>query len=170
MSLTASAVFFEEAPWATVYRVGDEHLVRIDPASIPHESSFLIYGKGWYEVEFRPNGQASGRWTTGHSVVSFQNPRGDARLMLEVAGRPDLFETPQQFSLWIGEQMLENLSLDTSGPVMIDRTLTAAELGSDDVVRLELRVDQTFIPSELGMGDDARELGARVLTVSVEPI
>ena len=48
--------------------------------------------------------------------------------------------------------MLENLSLDTSGPVMIDRTLTAAELGSDDVVRLELRVDQTFIPSELGMG------------------
>ena len=56
----------------------------------------------------------------------FQNPRGDARLMLEVAGRPDLFETPQQFSLWIGEQMLENLSLDTSGPVMIDRTLGAS--------------------------------------------
>ena len=81
-----------------------------------------------------------------------------------------MFETPQQFSLWIGEQMLEKLSLDTSGPVMIDRTLTAAELGSDDVVRLELRVDQTFIPSELGMGDDARELGGRVLTVSVEPI
>ena len=33
-----------------------------------------------------------------------------------------------------------------------------------------LSVDQTFIPSELGMGDDARELGGRVLTVSVEPI
>ena len=43
------AVFFEEAPWATVYHVGDEHLVRIDPASIPHESSFIIYGKGWQE-------------------------------------------------------------------------------------------------------------------------
>ena len=166
----ALAAFFEEAPWATVYHVGDEHLVRIDPASIPHESSFLIYGNGWHGVEFQSNGQAFGRWTTGHSVVSFQNPRGDARLMLEVAGRPDLFETPQQFSLWIGEQMLENLSLDTSGPVMIDQTLTAAELGSDDVVRLELRVDQTFIPAELGMGDDARELGARVLTVSVEPM
>ena len=45
-----------------------------------------------------------------------------------------------------------------------------APLGSDDVVRLELRVDQTFIPAELGMGDDTRELGGRVLTVSVEPI
>lgn len=38
------------------------------------------------------------------------------------------------------------------------------------VVRLELLVDQTFIPSELGVGDDARELGVRVLTVYVEPI
>ena len=26
--------FFEEASWATVHGVGDEHLVRIDPASI----------------------------------------------------------------------------------------------------------------------------------------
>ena len=29
------AAFFEEASWATVHGVGDEHLVRIDPASIP---------------------------------------------------------------------------------------------------------------------------------------
>ena len=32
------AAFFEEEPWATVYRVGDEHLVRIDLASIPAET------------------------------------------------------------------------------------------------------------------------------------
>ena len=31
-------------------------------------------------------------------------------------------------------------------------------------------VDQTVIPSELGVSDDARELGVRVLTVYVEPI
>ena len=68
------------------------------------------------------------------------------------------------------EEVLEELSLDTSEPVMIDRTLTAAELGSDDVVRLELLIDQTFVPSELGLGDDARELGVSVLTVYVEPI
>ena len=34
-SLTA---FFEAAPWATVYRIGDERLVRIDRASIPAPS------------------------------------------------------------------------------------------------------------------------------------
>ena len=135
-----------------------------------HESSFLVYEDGWHGAEFPPNSQAYWRWTTGHAVVSFRNPRGDARLMLEVAGRPNVFETPQQFSLRTGEQVLEELSLDTPAPVMIDRTLTAAELGSDDVVRLELRVDQTFIPSELGVGDDARELGVRVLTVYVEPM
>ena len=135
-----------------------------------HESSFLVYEEGWHGAEVQPNSQAYWHWTTGHALVSFQNPRGDARLMLEVAGRPDVFDTPQQFSLRIGEEVLEELSLDTSEPVIIDRTLTAAELGSDDVVRLELLVDQTFIPSELGVGDDARELGVRVLTVYVEPI
>ena len=121
-----------------------------------HESSFLVYEEGWHGVESQPNGEASWRWSTGHGVVSFQNPRGDARLMLEVEGRPDVFDTPQQFSLRVGEQMLEELSLDTSAPVMIDRTLTAGELGSDDVVRLELLVDQTFVPSELGVQGTTR--------------
>ncbi len=135
-----------------------------------HESSFLVYEDGWHGAEFQPNGQAYWRWTTGHAVVSFQNPRGDARLMLEVEGRPDLFEAPQRFSLRVGDQVLEELSVDTAEPVMIDRTFTTAELGPDEVVRLELLVDQTFIPSELGIGEDARELGVRVLTVYVEPI
>ena len=135
-----------------------------------HESSFVVYEDGWHGAEFQLNSQASWRWTTGHAVVSFRNPRGDARLMLEVQGRPNVFETPQQLSLRLGEQVLEELSLDTPAPVMIDRTLTAAELGSDDVVRLELLVDQTVIPSELGVSDDARELGVRVLIVYVEPI
>ncbi len=135
-----------------------------------HESSFLVYEEGWHGAEFQPNGQAYWRWTTGRGVVSFQNPRSDARLMLEVAGRPDLFETSQRLSLQIGGRVLQELSFDDSEPVMIDRTIAAAELGSDDVVRLELVVDQTFVPSELGAGEDERELGVRVLSVYVEPI
>ena len=135
-----------------------------------HESSFLVYEEGWHGAEFQPNGQAYWRWTTGRGVVSFQNPRNDARLMLEVAGRPDLFETSQRLSLQIGERVLQELAFDDAEPVMIDRTITAAELGSDDVVRLELVVDPTFVPSELGVGEDERELGVRVLSVYVEPI
>ena len=135
-----------------------------------HESSFLVYEDGWHGAEFESNSQAYWRWTTGHAVVSFQNPRGDARLMLEVEGRPNLFETPQVVSLRVGDQVLEELSLDVGEPVMLDRTVTASELGSDEVVRLELLVDPTFTPSELGIGEDERELGVRVLTVYVEPI
>ena len=135
-----------------------------------HESSFLVYEEGWHGAEFQPNGQAYWRWTTGRGVVSFQNPRSDARLMLEVAGRPDLFETSQRLSLQIGERVLQELAFDDSEPVMIDRTITAADLGSEDVVRLEMVVDPTFVPSELGVGEDERELGVRVLSVYVEPI
>ena len=35
------AAFFEDAPWATVYSVGDEHLVRIDRAFIPAATGIL---------------------------------------------------------------------------------------------------------------------------------
>ncbi len=135
-----------------------------------HESSFLVYEEGWHGVEVQADNETFWRWTDGQGVVSFQNPRGDARVMLEVAGQPNVFETPQQFSLRIGEQVLEELSLETSEPVEIDRTVTAAELGSDDVVRMELVVDQTFVPAELGSGEDSRELGVRVLSVYVEPL
>ena len=62
------AAFFEEGPWATVYHVGDEHLVRIDAASIPAE---LV---GVTATGFRGTERAAGRafrWTTGAARLSF---------------------------------------------------------------------------------------------------
>ena len=61
------AAFFEEEPWATVYHVGDEHLVRIDAASIPAE---LV---GVTATGFRGTERAAGRafrWTTGAARLS----------------------------------------------------------------------------------------------------
>ena len=62
------AAFFEEAPWATVYHVGDEHLVRIDPASIPSEL-VGVTAAGFHATE-RAEGRAF-RWPTGAARLSF---------------------------------------------------------------------------------------------------
>ena len=62
------AAFFEEAPWATVYHVGDEHLVRIDAASIPAEL-VGVTATGFHGTE-RAAGRAF-RWTTGAARLSF---------------------------------------------------------------------------------------------------
>ena len=135
-----------------------------------HESSFLVYEDGWHGAEFAASGQASWRWTSGEGVVSFQNPRSDARLMLEAEGRPAVFETPQMLTLAIGERVLEEVRIESPDLLMIDRVLSAADMGDDDIVRLRIAVDQTFVPAELNLGNDNRELGIRVLMVYLEPI
>ncbi len=135
-----------------------------------HESSFLVYEDGWHGAEFDPNGQASWRWTSGEGVVSFQNPRSDARLMLEAEGRPALFETPQVLTLAIGERVLEEIPVESPDRLAIDRILSTADLGNDEIVRLRIAVDQTFVPAEQNLGNDNRELGIRVLMVYLEPI
>ena len=135
-----------------------------------HESSFLVYEDGWHGAEFDPNGQASWRWTSGEGVISFQNPRSDARLMLEVEGRPALFETPQVLTLAVGERVLEELPVELPDRLVVDRILSAADLGDDEIVRLRIAVDQTFVPAERNLGGDNRELGIRVLMVYLEPV
>ena len=53
----------------------------------------------------------------------------------------------------------------------LDYELTAAELGDDVVVRVELLIDRTFIPADRdGSSQDTRELGIRVFDAYVEPL
>ena len=137
----------------------------------PHESSFLVYEEGWHQVEFDVFDRSEWRWTTGRGVLSFLNPRQPVRIMLGVQGRPDLFEQPQRLSLVAAERTLDEVTVDTNEPVLLDYIFSAAELGNDDVVRLELLVDRTFIPANSGGSpEDTRELGLRVFDAFVEPL
>ena len=142
--------------------------IQIEPQ---HESSFLVYEEGWHPAEFDPTGQSNWRWTSGRAVIAFRNPHGDVRLILEVDGRPDLFAEPQRLSLVIDDLTVRELVVDTNGRVDFDETVSAADLGENDIVRLELQVDQTFVPAELDSESrDTRELGVRIFVAYVEPV
>ena len=149
----------------TSYRVAS---IRLDPQ---HESSFITYGEGWHPAEFSGDGLLQWRWTTGRSVVSFRNPNRDARLVLELDGRPDLFDSPQRLSLAVGDRVLRELDIDTNQIVYLVDELSAADLGTESFVELELRVDPTFVPAELNSeARDTRELGIRVFYIYFEPL
>ena len=136
-----------------------------------HASSFIVYDEGWHQAEFDAFGQTAWHWTTARAVLSFRNPHRATRLLLDVQGRPELFDRPQQLSLVVGERALRKVALNTNDPAHLDYELTAADLGGDDVVRLELLVDKTFVPAEHDTSSaDTRELGVRVLDAYVEPL
>ena len=122
------------------YRVAS---IRLEPQ---HESSFVTYGEGWHEAEFSADGRTQWRWTTGRGVLSFRNPNRDSRFVLEFDGRADLFDPDQRLSLVIGDRTIEELEIDTTEVVYVTCEIPAADLGSDDIVNLELRVDRTFTP------------------------
>ena len=136
-----------------------------------HESSFLSYGEGWHEAEISDDGRNQWRWTTGRSVLSFRNPNRDSRFVLEFDGRADAFEAAQRLSIVIGDRTLEEREVNTTEVVYLASEIAAADLGTDDIVNLELRVDRTFTPADIDSGTpDTRELGVRVLYTYFEPL
>ena len=149
----------------TSYRVAS---IRLEPQ---HESSFITYGDGWHPSEFSGDGRLQWRWTTDRSVFSFRNPNSDARLVLELDGRPDLFDSPQRLSLVVGDRVLRELEIDTNQMIYLVDEIAAADLGTESFVDLELLVDPTFVPVEINSdARDTRQLGIRVFYTFFEPL
>ena len=150
----------------------DELAYRVPPSLSIHRTKAVSWSmRGWHQVEFSVFDRSEWRWTTGRAVLSFLNPGRAVRLQIGVQGRPDLFEEPQRLSLVVGERALAEVTLDKNERIYLDYELTATDLGSDDVTRLELLIDRTFTPAYSGgNAADTRELGVRVFDAYVEPL
>ena len=132
----------------------------LEPRNDSEQVQFL---DGWYQEEFQDDGRNRWRWMGDRAALGVRNPRGPARLYLELQGRPDLFDRPQRISLSIGGRSLFEGLLGTEEIVFIERELSGGDFGSTDEVALEIKVDQTFVvDGELVAGGDQRELGIRV--------
>ena len=135
------------------------------------ESSLVYYQDGWYSDEADPETKVMWRWTTERASLSFRNPGSDAVLYLELAGRPDLFETPQRMEVRIGDQVVSEVRLDSPESQFHKIPLSVGQFGDADSVTLDLFVDQTFVPASVpgGSSADLRNLGVRVFYAFLEP-
>jgi hypothetical protein len=130
------------------------------------ENIFVIPKDGWHPTEVDPkNPQNEWQWTKKTATIAFKNPKKDSTLYLQYDARVDLFNPPQQVMLKIGDQQVGQFAADSKGPALLTFPLTAAQLGSADMVELSIDVDRTFKPG----GPDPRELGIRVFHTYVEP-
>jgi hypothetical protein len=147
------------------YRLAALHLL---PTS---ESIFVIYKTGWHPDEnLAEDPSVSWKWMQKAGVLSVRNPRRDVTLYLEYDARPDLFpDNPQQVTVSIGDQAITTFPANTAVPTLLRIPITAAQLGTADMVDLRLELDRTFVPAKLPAGGrDARELGIRVYHAFVE--
>jgi hypothetical protein len=136
------------------------------------ETIFLIYGSGWHPAEYAAGDPTRGwQWTEKSALVSFRNPRQDVTLYLQFDGRPDVFgEMPQNVTVVVEGQALETIPVQSRDATLRLIPVSAAQLGSNDMVELRLDVDRTFFPAKITADSvDDRELGIRVYHVFVEP-
>lgn len=140
------------------YQVGE---VEVLP---PPLQPLVRYVEGWYDLEANPADPVQRwRWTTRRAVAQLLNPKKSARLYIELDSNREAFkDAPQQVTLALNGQPLDEWTLRDPSPVLKVYPLTAERLGLEEYVTLEVRVDRTFVPAALGLGSDARELGVRV--------
>jgi hypothetical protein len=135
------------------------------------ENIFLVPKAGWNPTEFAAeNPSRQWQWTEKAGVLSLKNPQHDVWFYLEFDARPDVFDHPQQVTIYSGTRIVTTFSADNNGPVIRRIPVTAAQLGTSDPTDLRIEVDRTFVPAKLPNGGrDSRELGIRVYHTFVEP-
>ena len=147
------------------YKVGTLQLL---PQS---ENVFIIYKSGWNAPEFTADNSREWQWTQKTATINFKNPRKDVTLFLELDARADLFTPPQQVALVVGGKTIKTIEANSVSAKLLRIPITAAELGSSDMVELRLDVDRAFVPGKLpnSGNQDSRELGVRVYHLFVDP-
>lgn len=150
---------------ARSYRVLD---LQLAPES---ENIFLIYQNGWHQDEFASETPGvSWKWTQQTATVAFRNPKVDAELLIEYAGRPDSFgDAPQQVTVvGANNEPIATFPVDSAEPVQRRVPLTSAQMGTAELAEIRFEVDRTFVPAQQASGvQDDRVLGVRVFNLYI---
>jgi hypothetical protein len=128
------------------------------------ENIFVVQKEGWHNPESHTeNPSLLHQWTKKDAVVSFKNPKKDVIIYLEADTCVKCFEpeTPV-LTLSVNDGFGVTFPIE-SGWIFLKKVRVKAEdLGTADYVDLKLSMNRSFVPKDLGMNADERELGLNV--------
>ena len=136
------------------------------------ENIFLIFKDGWHPTEVaQDNGAVEWQWSKKVGTIAFRNPKRDVVFYLHVDGKPPFLPQPQQVTVRIGEQVVDQFTLEGQESMIRKAAIPAATLGTGDTVELTVDAGTSFIPAQTpaAKSSDPRELGVRVFHAFVEP-
>ncbi len=136
------------------------------------ENIFVMFKDGWHPAETPPdNAAVEWQWTKKDATLSVRNPKKDVTFYLHL-DHPGLLQEPQTVTVTLGDQTIDTFTIQPKQELIRKPTITAAQLGTADVVDLKISVDKTYIPAVVtgGTNRDPRELGVRVFHAYVQAI
>jgi len=136
------------------------------------ENVFIVLKDGWHGPETPPNdAHNEWQWTRKkQATLVFKNPRKDSLFYLDLDNPSHMFSDGQHVQVKLTDQVLDDFVL-TEHRLLRRIPITAAQLGSTDMVELVVDVDKTFVPALVPAlnNKDPRELGVRVFHWFLEP-
>jgi hypothetical protein len=133
---------------------------------------FVMFKEGWHPAETPPDNAAiEWQWSRKDAILSVRNPKKDVTLYLHL-DHPGLFTESQQVTVTLGDQVIDSFALNPKTELIRKPIVTAAQLGTADVVDLKISVDKSYVPAVItnGANRDPRELGVRVFHAYVQPL
>ena len=136
------------------------------------ENIFVIFKDGWHpaEVVAEGAGRTEWQWTKKDATIAFRNPKRDVVLVLQVDNPAAGPNAAQQVTVHSGDQVLTTILLSATSSPVLKFPVTAAQLGTGDMVEMKFTADKTFVPAlESSMkSSDPRKLGARFFHVFIQ--
>jgi hypothetical protein len=127
------------------------------------ENIFLVYKEGWHSPEASPQNPSLERtWTKKEALVSFKNPRRDVVLYLEADTNAKAFKQPPVLTVSLGADRGVVIPIENSELFLKKIKFSKEDLGEGEWVDLRLGMSESFIPKDLGINSDDRELGLLV--------
>ena len=152
---------------------GDRSYAVADFELLPQtENVYLIYKDGWHPAEVAPdNPSVEWKWTRKEATLAFRNPKRDATFIVQMDNPAQSPGAASEVELRIGEQSLGTVPVGSGDAPVRKFPLTAAQLGTGDMVEIRLIANRTFVPAldSAGKSGDTRELGVRVFHAFVQP-
>jgi hypothetical protein len=131
-----------------------------------------MFKEGWHPAETPPdNAAVEWQWSRKDAILSVRNPKKDVTLYLHL-DHPGLLPESQQVTVTLGDQVIDSFTLAPKQELIRKPNITAAQLGTADVVDLKISVDKSYVPAVItnGANRDPRELGVRVFHAYVQPL
>ena len=127
------------------------------------ENIFLVYKEGWHSPEASPQNPSLERtWTKKEALVSFKNPRRDVVLYLEADTNAKAFKEPPVLTVSLGSNRGIVMPIQDSELFLKKIRFSKEDLGEGEWVDLKLAMSESFVPKDLGLNNDPRELGLLV--------
>jgi hypothetical protein len=137
------------------------------------ENVYLIFKDGWHPAEVAANNPAvEWQWTKREGTLAFRNPKRDSTLFLQFDNPAAARGAATQVEIRIGDQVIATEPVVSTNAPVRKIPLTAAQLGTGDMVEVRLIANSTFVPALEAdtKSGDTRELGVRVFHAFVQPV